>query len=291
MHADEVDIGVDIVRELVAAQFPQWSDLPVSQVPSTGTVNAIFRLGSDYSARLPRRESWSKDLEDECYWLPRMASHLSLGIPEPVAEGMPGSTYPFNWAVYRWIEGAPYADGLVDDEEQAANDLARFVADLRRVDPAGGPKGGRRPLAELDADTRTAITEASEEIDSAAVITAWDRALRAPTWAGAAVWIHADLLRPNLLVRDGRLNAVIDFGALGVGDPAADVIAAWSVFRAAGRRAFRAALEVDDGTWDRARGIALHQAAMIIPYYRETNPEFAEHAKRTVEEILIDLNE
>jgi aminoglycoside phosphotransferase (APT) family kinase protein len=291
MHADETDIDVEMVKELVAAQFPKWSDLPVAAVRSTGTVNAIFRLGDDYCARLPRKKSWSKDLEDECHWLPRLAPKLSLRIPEPVAQGTPGFTYPFSWAVYRWIDGAPYGDEVVDDEQQAANDLAGFVAELRAVDPAGGPKGGRKPLAELDADTRTAFAEASPEIDSAAATFAWDRALEAPTWAGTPVWIHADLLRPNLLVQNGTLSAVIDFGALGVGDPAADVIAAWSVFRAVGRRAFRTALDVDDGTWERARGIALHQAAMIIPYYRETNPDFAAHAIRTVDEVLIDLNE
>jgi aminoglycoside phosphotransferase (APT) family kinase protein len=102
------------------------------------------------------------------------------------------------------------------------------------------------------------------------------------------VWIHSDLLRPNLLVRDGRLDAVIDFGGAGVGDPATDVIPAWSVFGQTGRDAFRRALDVDNGTWNRARGIALHQAALIIPYYAQTNPAFAAPAKRTVEEILAD---
>jgi aminoglycoside phosphotransferase (APT) family kinase protein len=290
MHADEVDINVGLVERLLAEQFPQWSDLPVTRVRSTGTVNAIFRVGDDYCARLPRKESWSKDLEDECHWLPKLASSLSLRVPEPVAPGTPGSGYPFSWAIYRWIDGTPYADELVDDEERAATDLARFVAELRRIDSSGAPKGGRRPLRELDAETRTAIDNASDEIDSVATTAAWELAVQTPSWAGTPVWIHADLLRPNLLVHAGRLHAVIDFGALGVGDPAADVIAAWSVFGSAGRQVFRTALDVDDGTWDRARGIALHQAAMIIPYYRETNPDFAAYAKRTIEEILIDLN-
>ena len=135
-----------------------------------------------------------------------------------------------------------------------------------------------------------AISAARGIIDSDAATAAWERALQAPVWDGTPVWIHTDLLRPNLLVRGGRLGSVIDFGGIGVGDPAADVIAAWSVFSHAGRGVFRAALEVEDGTWNRARGVALHQAALIIPYYAESNPGFVAPAKRTVEEILADLD-
>jgi aminoglycoside phosphotransferase (APT) family kinase protein len=160
------------------------------------------------------------------------------------------------------------------------------VAELRRIDPDGAPRSGRRPLGELDAGTRAAITSAGGVIDSDAAIAAWERALEAPVWDESPVWIHSDLLRPNLLVHGGRLSAVIDFGAVGVGDPATDVIAAWSVFGPAGRETFRSALGVDDGTWERARGIALHQAALIIPYYAETNRGFVALARRTVEEVL-----
>jgi aminoglycoside phosphotransferase (APT) family kinase protein len=208
-----------------------------------------------------------------------------------VGKGRPTSSYPFSWAIYRWIDGQPYAEELVDDEHQAARDLAQFVVELRQGDPVvGAPRGGRKPLGELDAHTRTAIESARGVIDSDAATAACERALEAPTWKGAPVWIHTDLLRPNLLVRGGRLRAVIDFGGVGVGDPAADLIPAWSVFRHTGRAAFRGAPDVDDGTWSRARGFALHQAAMIIPYYAETNPGFAALAKLTVEEVLADLN-
>jgi aminoglycoside phosphotransferase (APT) family kinase protein len=287
MHVDEVEIDAELVGRLVAAQFPRLTDLPIRAVVSTGTVNAIYRLGDHLCARLPRVESWAKDLDREWSWLPRLAPSLSLQVPVPIAKGHSQNGYPFSWAIYRWIDGQPYADGLVDDEQQAAKDLAQFVGELRRIVPVvGAPHGGREPLATLDAVTRTSIESAGGVIDSQAATTAWERALEAPAWQGTPVWIHTDLLRPNLLVHEGRLRAVIDFGGVGVGDPAADVIAAWSVFGPIGRATFRTALDVDDGTWDRARGFALHQAAMIIPYYRETNPEFVSLAKRTIKEIL-----
>jgi aminoglycoside phosphotransferase (APT) family kinase protein len=291
MHDGEVEIDAELVGRLVAAQFPQLSDLPITAVRSTGTVNAIYRVGDDLSARLPRVQEWAQDLDKEWHWLPKLARRLSLRIPEPVGKGHPASSYPFAWAIYGWIDGQPYSDELIDDEHQAARDLAQFVVELRRIDPdVGAPRGGRRPLRELDALTRAAIEAARGVIDGAATTAAWERALEAPAWNGTPVWIHTDLLRPNLLVQGGRLRAVIDFGGVGVGDPAADVIAAWSVFGQTGRATFREALDVDDGTWNRARGFALHQAAMIIPYYGETNPAFVALAKRTVAEVLADLN-
>jgi aminoglycoside phosphotransferase (APT) family kinase protein len=290
MHDGEADIDAGLVRQLLAAQFPSLAGLPVSAVQPAGTVNAIYRLGDRLCARLPRVRSWAQGLDKEWDWLPKLAPQLSLRVPEPVAKGRPGSGYPFSWAIYRWIDGQPYADEVVGDEHQAARELAQFVAELRRIDPGGAPRGGRKPLRQLDAGTRAAIASARDVIDSDAATAAWYQALEAPAWNGTPVWIHADLLRPNLLTAGGRISAVIDFGSAGAGDPAADVIAAWSVFGPAGRGTFRSALGVDDGTWHRARGYALHQAAMIIPYYPETNPGFVALAKRTVGEVLADIS-
>jgi aminoglycoside phosphotransferase (APT) family kinase protein len=289
MHDGEADIDAGLVRRLIAAQFPALAGLPVTAFRSTGTVNAIYRLGDGLYARLPRMARWARDLEQEARWLPRLAGRLPLQIPEPVALGRPDDGYPFGWAIYRWIEGQPYAGDLVD-ERQAARDLARFVTELRAMDTAGAPRAGRRPLRELDADTRAGIEAAGDDIDRGVALAAWELALEAPAWDGRTpVWIHADLLRPNLLVDGGRLRAVIDFGAAGAGDPAADLIAAWSVFGAAGREAFRGALDRGDGAWDRARGVALHQAVMLIPYYRATNPGMAALGQRTVGQVLADL--
>lgn len=289
MHDGELGIDAGLVGRLLAGQFPELAGLPLREVRSTGTVNAIYRIGDKLCARLPRLASWTADLDTEQAWLPRLAPALSLGVPVPVAQGRPTAEFPLRWAIYRWIDGQPYAGDLVDDEARAARDLAAFVSELRAVPPAAGaPHGGRRPLAELDAGTRADIEAARPDIDADAALAAWTLARTAPAFAGRPVWVHADLLQPNLLVTAGRLSAVLDFGSAGVGDPAADVIAAWAVFGPDGRAAYRAALRVDDGTWLRARGYALHQAAAIIPYYRETNPGFVTLARRTIEQVLAD---
>lgn len=288
MHEGEIPIDGDLVRSMVEDQFPELASASVREVRSTGTVNAIFRLGERHYARLPRKDDWSEDLDREGTWLPKLAPHLSLRVPAPVAVGQPTQAYPQRWAIYEWIEGQPYDDAAVDDEQQTAETLAAFVSELRRIDPVGAPPAGRRPLPELDTSTREAIAASKGIIDVDAALQVWERDLETPLWTGTPVWIHTDLLRPNLLVADGGLSAVIDFGGAGVGDPAADVIAAWAVFGARGRERFRAALEIDDDTWARARGWALHQAAMIIPYYATSNPGFVTLARRTVEEILAE---
>jgi aminoglycoside phosphotransferase (APT) family kinase protein len=292
LHDGEAEIDAGMVRRLLAEQFPELAGLDVREVRTTGTVNRIFRIGGELYARLPRIAKWAADLEREALLTAELAPHLPLAIPEQVAAGAPGAGYPWQWALYRWIDGEPYADEVVDDEPRAAADLAGFVTALRKV-PSDGtnlPRGGRKPLADLDQETRVSIEAQRSEFDVGAALAAWSDAVAAPAWDGTPVWVHADLLRPNVLVHQGRVRAVIDFGMAGVGDPAADVIAAWTVFGRLGRAVYRDILGVDDGTWRRARGYALIQIAGV-PYYRETNPGFAAQARRAVREVLADFGE
>ena len=289
MHAGETEIDLPLVKRLLAGQFPHLADRALKLVRSTGTVNAVYRLGDDLCVRLPRLGDWADSLEREWDWLPKLAPYISLNIPKALARGKPAQGYPFSWAIYDWIAGESYQDERIADERQAAIDLASFILELRGADIQGAPHGGRDPLLALDLETRAAIDALQGVLDSGRVSAAWTQALTAPVWDGEPVWIHADLIRSNLLVREGRLCAVIDFGGAGVGDPAADVIPAWSVFGREGRLAFRQTLAVEEGTWQRARGFALHQALMIMPYYPQTNPEFVSMAKRTVAEVLADL--
>lgn len=289
MHEGEFDIGIALIKRLLIEQFPHFAERSITAVRSTGTVNAIYRLGDELYVRMPRLKEWAESIDNEWVWLPKFAPHISLNIPKPLGRGTPTNYYPCPWAIYHWIDGSPYQDELIEDQYQVAHDLANFIKELRRIDSRGAPRGGRDPLIELDTVTRSAIASSRNVLDSHVVSAAWALSLKALPWDGKPVWIHGDLLKSNLLVKDGRLYAVIDFGGVGIGDPAADVVPAWSVFNKAGRETFRQALDVDDNTWGRARGYALHQALMIIPYYQETNPDFVTMAKSTVNEILVDF--
>jgi len=288
MHADEADIDVSLVRRLLAGQFPQWSDLLIERVRSAGTVNAIYRLGVGMAVRLPRVGRWAADLEKEYEWLPVLAPHLPLAVPEPLALGSPAEGYPWRWAVYRWLDGEDATRRPIADLNQAAIDLARFVSDLRRIDAAGAPPATRGALAARDVPTRRAIANLDGLIDTDAATAAWEVSLRAPAWDDAPVWTHGDLLATNLLVRDGRLSAVIDLGSAGAGDPAFDLLCAWSVLSAESRAVFRSASAVDDATWSRGRGFALSVALIQLPYYKDTNPVLAANARTVIGEVLAD---
>jgi aminoglycoside phosphotransferase (APT) family kinase protein len=295
MHQDEVEIDVSLVGRLLAGQFPEWAGLALQPLRPFGTDNALYRLGDDMVVRLPRRERTSRTLENERRWLPRLAPLLPLAVPVPLAEGMPAEGYPFAWSVYRWLKGESATPERITDLGQLAADLAQFVAALQRIDPTGGPSPGEHnffrgvPLAKRDAATRAAIASLDGEIDVDAVTAAWEEALRAPEWQRPPVWIHGDLDARNLLVENGRLSAVIDFGGLGVGDPACDVMVAWKVLSADTRDSFRAALSVDGATWARSRGWALSQAVIALAYYtEETNSVLVAEAQRWMAEVLAD---
>ncbi len=295
MHADEVDTDAALVGRLLAEQFPQWAGLRIEPVPSPGTDNALYRLGDDMVVRLPRRQVDIERLEKERRWLPRLAPLLPLAIPIPLAIGEPGEDYPFAWSIYSWLKGETATVERIADLGQAATDLAQFVAALQHVDPTEGPPPGEHnslrgvPLAARDEMTRTAIASLGGTIDIGSVTAAWEAALRAPEWRRPPVWIHGDLDSRNLLVERGRLSAVIDFGCLGVGDPACDVMVAWKILSADTRDIFRTALAVDESTWARARGWALSQALGALSYYTlETNPVLVREAQRWMAEVLAD---
>ncbi|MFG2290696.1 aminoglycoside phosphotransferase family protein [Streptomyces sp. NPDC048595] len=289
MHTDEVDIDDSLVRRLLGTQFPRWADLPVTRVDSAGTSNAMYRLGEDLVVRLPRIAGAADDVAKEHRWLPRLAPPLPVAVPEPLGLGTPAEGYPFPWSVYRWLDGETPVVGRIADPGRLARDLAEFVTALHRIAPADGPPSYRsEPLALRDAATRAAIGELRATLDADAAAAVWDTALEAPGWPGPPVWIHADLQPGNLLVARERLSAVIDFGCLGLGDPAVDLIAAWYVLPAGARGAFRAALDVDEATWARGRGWALSVALMECGYYQETNPVMAAIARHVIDEVLAE---
>ena len=291
MHADEVETDVSLVRRLLAAQFPRWAGLPIHLVASYGTDHDIYRLGEHLAARLPRIGWATNQAVKEAEWLPKLAPHLPLAIPVQLAMGHPAEGYPFDWSVYEWLPGEN-ANIMIDDLEQAAVDLAGFVKALRRVDTRGahprrvGSRGG--PLAEGDEQVRRSIAQLGDRIDGDAALRSWEESLDAPEWGGQEVWVHGDLLPGNLLVVDGRLSAVIDWGGLNVGDPACDLQPAWNVFEGESRERYRTELEVDDASWLRGRGWALSQAVSALPYYWDTNPGMIRQASHALEQVLAD---
>jgi aminoglycoside phosphotransferase (APT) family kinase protein len=292
MHADEVEVDVDLVRRLLAAQHPDLAALTLRPVPSAGTDNALFRLGEDLVVRLPRIHWAADDVAKEQRWLPRLAPELPLAIPEPVAAGRPGEGYAWPWSVQRWLDGEEATADRFADLRVAAVDLAGFVTALHRISPNGGPRPGPTgrgvPLAVRDESTRAAIEALGERVDAEAVTAAWETALAAPEWDGEPVWVHGDLTPGNLLVVGGRLSAVLDFGAAVVGDPAVDLLPAWNLFTGEARAAYREALGVDDAAWARGRGWALSVALIALPYYLHTNPGITASSWLMLDQVLAD---
>jgi len=283
MHADELQIEEALVRRLLAEQFPRWADLPLRRVEPSGTVNAIFRLGDELSVRLPRLDGPTAPGSKELDWLPKLAPLLPVEVPVPVAQGRPGADYPWFWEIHTWVEGETVPVDEID-AIQAARDLAALVGTMQQIDPTGAPAGRGISLAERDKQFRYWLVR----FDGDPAVTAeWERALGMPPWEGVPVWHHGDLDVRNWLVRDGRLSGVIDWGSMGVGDPACDVMVAWKLHSSAGRDAFRKALPTDDATWERARGWVLSQAVAILAYYTpENNPDLFYEAENWLELVL-----
>jgi aminoglycoside phosphotransferase (APT) family kinase protein len=285
MHLDEIEIDEALVRRLLAEQFPDWAGLPVRRVEPSGTVNAIFRLGDELSVRLPRRHGPTEPGSKELQWLPRLAPLLPVEIPVPVAQGRPGGDYPWFWEIHTWVRGETVPVAEID-AIRAAEDLAALVGALWRVSPVGAPRGRGIPLAERDRELRHWLPRFRGD---PAVVDEWERALATPTWDSPPVWHHGDIDARNWLVRDGRISGVIDWGSMGVGDPACDVMVAWKLHSASARDAFRAALPVDDATWERARGWAVSQAVAALSYYTpENNPALVHEAETWLALVLAE---
>ena len=287
LHEDEVVIDDRLVRQLVSDQFPAFSGLPLSRLASTGTDLAVYRLGDELVVRLPRIAWAVAQVGKERRWLGHLGPGLPAALPEVVAVGRPGRNYPFPFLVSRWLAGSDLLHADVEDWDALADELAGFVRALWQLEPPGPAPGARGgPLAPHDEDVRRAVASLAGEIDAGRALALWEEATAAPPWAGEPVWVHGDLLPGNVIVEAGRLAGVVDWGSAGLGDPACDMMIAWSLPLAA-RRRFRTALGVDDATWLRGRGWTLQQAVLFIPYYARTIPDGVEAARRRLGALLV----
>ena len=286
-----VTIDVPLVQLLVADQFPKWARLPIRPVKTSGHDNRTFRLGSEMSVRIPSAYRYAMHVETEHLWLPRLAPHLPLPIPTPLASGQPAHGYPWCLSVNSWLDGEVATIKRIDDFSMFARDLANFLNRLKTIETADGPSPGPDnlyrggDLAVYDAETRECIDELQDVVDAKAATAVWESALDA-AWSGPGVWVHGDVAAGNLLVKGGKLIAVIDFGQLATGDPACDVAIAWTLFRGASREVFRTALSSHEATWSRGRGWGLWKALLEIRKYRRTDTvEFA-RARQVLDDIL-----
>lgn len=287
MHEGERVVTPSLAVGLVAEQFPQWVGLALQPLAVAGSDNVMIRLGDDLVLRFPRVASAVEALQVEARWLDWVARVSPLTVPEVVAIGRPGLGYPWPWTVLRWIAGTDALAAPVDDL-LAAEALAGFVLALRgQAVPKGLPvKQGN--LQSRDAFLRQMVGRITDEADAGEILRAWAAALALPVWQGEPTVVHADLHPLNLIARQGALAAVIDWGGLGAGDPALDLICAWTVLDTRGRAAFRRRLAIEDATWARGWAYAFSKAVIAAPYYRQTNPALREVMLRTLRRCMAD---
>ncbi|MCL2742206.1 MAG: aminoglycoside phosphotransferase family protein [Oscillospiraceae bacterium] len=277
-----------VARRLIHEQFPEWADLPVRPIAKGGNDNRTFRLGDHMLMRLPSSEGYAPQAEKEWAWLPKLGRHLSLPITSPLARGAPTAYYPFPWTVTGYIVGEAADDGNVGDKVRFAYDLAGFLKELQAIDTAGAPLAGPHnfhrggDLSVYDGQAREAFRNLADRLPTGRLSAMWDAALGA-RWDGEGVWVHGDVAVSNLMVREGSLCGVIDFGIMGVGDPACDYVMAWTFFDGPAKRRFLEALGCDGGTMDRARGWALWKAAIS---YDWGSGDYAREARHTIDAIL-----
>ena len=285
------DIDAALVRRLIASQFPHWADLPIGEIEPGGWDNRSFRLGETMVARLPSAECYSRQIEKEQHWLPILAPELPLPIPTPLAMGAPGEGFPWHWSIRGWLEGETALLRRLRDPRAFARSVGGFLAALHRIDAALGPAPGAHnfhrggPLELYDRETRDAAAKLGDSIDADKALCLWDAALGSQ-WRRPPVWVHGDLSPGNLLLRNGRLAAVIDFGCCGVGDPACDLALAWTFLGPDGRAELRAVLPLDAETWTRGRGWALWKTLISIAGAR--SPGESDQARSTLAHLLAD---
>lgn len=300
MHSTSTDgrAGIDaaLVKRLIAAQFPQWSNLAVTPVEVDGWDNRTYRLGDDMSVRLPTAAGYVPAVAKENYWLPRLAPSLPVTVPAVLAEGVPGEGYPFPWSVRAWLPGRTADPKHIDDMSQFAVSVAEFLRAIQRCDTTDGPAAGAHSFyrgaspAHYEEESRRCLATLADRVDTARATAVWEAAVSAEH-SGAPVWFHGDIASGNLLVADGKLTAVIDFGTSGVGDPACDLVIAWTMFSGRSRHAFRQAVDLDKGTWARARGWALWKALILLAQCVDTDHEQARVQQRVIDDVLTDHND
>lgn len=287
-----IEITTELVRRLINSQFPQWRDLALRPVEKSGHDNRTYRLGSKMTVRLPSHERYASAVEKELTWLPIFKPLLSLPIPAPVAKGVATDEYPLPWSVNRWIEGDTVTRANIRDQNEFAEDLAGFLKELEAIDASRGVPAGPQNfhrggnLAVYDNDTRAIIETLSGQYDRSLLTEIWELSL-ATRYQSTPLWLHGDVAVGNLLVKDGQLCGVIDFGTMGAGDPSSDLVMAWNFFDDVSRKIFLTCMNFDEDTVNRARGWALWKA-LITFAWNEKGSEASNWGKQVIDVIIRD---
>lgn len=291
----EVNITVELARRLIDSQFPQWSHLPITPVAESGWDNRTFHLGEELSIRLPSAEEYNRQVEKEQKWLPKIAPHLPLPIPQPIARGIPTEEFPWSWSIYQWLEGVSANQLSLSDmaSDTIAVQLAQFLSAFHRYDAHGAPVPGLHNwwraahTSVYDAETKSLIKDLSEFINADKATSLWNRAISS-TWQHDPVWVHGDVASGNILIKDDKISAIIDFGCMGIGDPACDLTIAWTFFKGDSRRLFKENLPLDDETWARARGWALWKALYEMSQLKDKSGDAFEKQRRIIKDLMED---
>jgi aminoglycoside phosphotransferase (APT) family kinase protein len=261
-------INTALVKKLIKEQFPHWENENISPVEKSGWDNRTFHLGENLLVRLPSADHYISQVEKEQKWLPKLAEELALSIPKPVAQGVPSERFPRPWSVYEWIEGETLPQHNPENLNSIAYDLATFLNSLDLVNTKNAPLAGKHnfyrgcSLKFYENDVLKALSILGNQVDATVILELWEKATT-HEWTQAPVWVHGDMSIGNFLVRDGKLTAIIDFGSSAVGDPACDLVIAWTLFKGKSREIFKETRKADKHTWNRGRGWALWKALIV----------------------------
>ncbi len=288
LHDSQIELDPEDISEVIEARFPEWKDLPLERIDSTGTVNYIYRLGDEMVVRIPMVEWGSADITRDAQVLPMLAPLLPVAVPDLLGHGAPAGKVPWDWGVYTLLEGRHPVLGDKTDEDAVAAGLIELVASLRMVHVPAKLTAPIDAIATQDETTRPKV----HAIGSKALDDAWAAAVDSPTPKRGHVFIHGDLMPGNLLLTDdgkkARLTGVVDWASAGVGDPALDLLPAWSCLTSRTRGTFLSALGAKDDEIARARGYAARKVGWGLEYYRETLPEFAAGLQFMLDQIEDD---
>lgn len=287
------NITAELAKKLINSQFPEYADLTVTEVELQGHDNRTYRIGDDMLIRMPTAESYALKVPIEQELLPKLAKHLSVAIPAPIKMGKPSEDYPYAFSIYKWLDGSSANHVTLDEQllENLAFELATFLKELQVITDVEGPSPGQHNwyrgdhLSVYDSGAREQIAKLADIIDGSSALELWERAC-ATKWNKEPIWIHGDFAASNILIKDNKLSGVIDFGGAAMGDPASDLVIAWTYLKGKARDIFVSAMGLDDDTWLRAKAWALWKATFELCNIEDKNSPEALLQKRIIYEVI-----